>query len=453
MLASYRQFDMLKSINFSNFKSYQEGRLPLAPLTVLVGANASGKSNALEALRLLAWFAQGQKLSSIQHNVNNQMIVRGNIETLAYGDQQTFELGCESTDGSWNCLNLTVEYRRDGLHVVGEKVVHADGNVPLYILDAPSTGHGTDVGVAYNNFARGVNKPHVTCTDQMAIFTQLTSPATFDKRHVESQRIIPTVAAKFEKWLSSVLFLDPVPAAMRNYSFPSDFRLQDNGQNLSAVLMKLWGQDDLIDRVDENIKRNRVEILSFIRSLPEQDVAGLSFLREPRGGVMVELTETFGGIERRFDASLLSDGTLRVLAIAAAMLSAEEGSLVVIEEIDNGVHPSRAKRLLSSILEIAERRHLQVLLSTHNPALLDALPNQAIQNVIFCYRDPESGSSRLVRLHDVPDYPELVAQGSLGQLVTSGLLDRFIKDESVDDVERSRRALAWLDSIGDEAAK
>jgi len=82
---------------------------------------------------------------------------------------------------------------------------------------------------------------------------------------------------------------------------------------------------------------------------------------------------------------LLSDGTLRVLAIsqrdealcaiAAAMLSATEGSLVVIEEIDNGVHPNRAKHLLASIRDIAEQRKLRVLLSTHNPALMDALPD------------------------------------------------------------------------------
>lgn len=444
---------MLKSIQFLDFKSYRQGNLPLAPLTVLVGANASGKSNALEALRLLAWLAQGQKLSSIQRTVNNQMIIRGNIESLSYAGGKVFGLGCQSTDTEWNQLDMVIEYRVDGLHVIAESITHPTGNVPLYKLDSPSSGRGTDVGVAYNNFSTGANKPHVTCTDQMPIFTQLTSPATFEKRHVKAQKLIPKVTADFEKWLSSILFLDPAPAAMRDYSFPSDDRLQDNGQNLSAVLMKLWGNDDLIDLADPNVVRNRNEILSFIRSLPEQNVGGLSFLKEPRGGVMVSLTETFGGVDRHFDASLLSDGTLRVLAIAAAMLSAEEGSLVVIEEIDNGVHPSRAKHLLSSILAIAERRQLQVLLSTHNPALLDALPNQAVPNVVFCYREPESGSSKLIRLKDVPDYPELVAQGTLGQLVTSGLLDRFVKDETVDEKERSRRAKAWLDRISSGATE
>ena len=45
-----------------SFKSYRKATLKLAPLTVLIGANASGKSNAVEALRLLSWLAQGNKL-------------------------------------------------------------------------------------------------------------------------------------------------------------------------------------------------------------------------------------------------------------------------------------------------------------------------------------------------------------------------------------------------------
>ena len=54
---------MLTTFTFSNFKSFKDAQLPLGPLTVLIGANAAGKSNAIEALRLLSWLAQGQKLS------------------------------------------------------------------------------------------------------------------------------------------------------------------------------------------------------------------------------------------------------------------------------------------------------------------------------------------------------------------------------------------------------
>lgn len=431
---------MLTAFVLENFKSYRQARLPLAPLTVLIGANASGKSNALEGLRLLSWLAQGQKLSAIQYAVQSgDRVVRGTVEQLAYERGTTFGLGAETNAAQWNQLSLRFERRPDGLHIIHEALTHVGANVPLYQLDQPSKDRNTDVGVAYNNFARGRNKPHVTCSDQTAILTQLTSPSIF-AAHPESRDVIPSSTRELEQWLAAMLFLDPVPARMREYAFPSDATLQGDGRNLSAVLFDLWGPDS--EAHLEPHASQRTAILSFIQSLPEQDISGIGFLEEPRGAVMVKLTETFGGRTREYDASLLSDGTLRVLSIAAAMLSAPEDSLVVIEEIDNGVHPSRARHLLGNIREIAERRRLRVLLSTHNPALLDALPDSALPDVVFCYRAPEDGASRLLRLQDAPEYPELIAQDSLGALVTSGALERFVKQPNATD--RQARAQAWL---------
>jgi predicted ATPase len=433
---------MLKSITLKSFRSYADARLPLAPLTVLIGANASGKSNAIDGLRMLSWLAQGQKLSSIQYAVQNgDRVVRGKVEDLAMNHGAEFTLGCTTDVVAWPRLELTVERRADGLHISHETIVARESKVPLYILDQPSADRGSDAGVAYDNFSRGGKKPRVTCSDQQAVFTQLGSPATFDAKHRQSRKRIPDVCRMYEQALASILFLDPVPARMREYAFPSDQRLQGDGANLSAVLFNLWGED--ADSARAPNAQNRRDILQFIQSLPEQDISGLSFLREPRGGVMLKLTETFGGHDRDYDASLLSDGTLRVLSVAAAMLSAAPDSLVVIEEIDNGVHPSRAQHLMERIRAIAERRKLRVLLSTHNPALLDALPDEAIGDVVFCYRDPGDGSSRLVRLDEIPDYPELIAQGSLGGLSTSGKLERFVKNRP-SPTQRRQRAQAWL---------
>lgn len=436
---------MLTAFTLKNFKSYREARLPLGPLTVLIGANAAGKSNAIEGLRLLSWLAQGQKLSTIQYAVNSaERIVRGRVEDLCYRGETVFGLGCDLDDAEWATLRMQVGLRDGELHVVGERVEDTRERVPLYDLDQPSQGLSTDVGVAYNNFAKGRNKPHVLCSDQMAILAQIDSAARFDAAHKRAQETIPKVVRRYQALLSNILFLDPVPARMREYSFMSDKRLLGDGTNLSGVLFRLWGRDT--NASIASYVENRRSILDFIQSLPEQDISGLDFLDGPRGEVMVKLQETFGGERSDYDASLLSDGTLRVLAIAAAMLSAAEGSLVVIEEIDNGVHPSRAHHLLSCIRSIAERRRLRVLLSTHNPAMLDALPDAAVPDVVFCYRDRASGASCLVRMENIPDVPELLAQGSLGHLMTTGALERFVKNHPGSE-ERKRRARDWLDSI------
>ena len=442
---------MLDAITLENFKSYRKARLPLAPLTVLIGANASGKSNAIEGMRLLSWLAQGQRLTAIQHAMQSgEHLVRGTMVSLPYGQGDEFGLGAEATDALWRTLTMRFARRQDGLHIVAETLSQPGEGVPLYELASPSHERGTDVQVAYNNYARGGKKPHITCTDQAAIFTQLSSPATFAAAHRTSSERIPAAVKQLQNSLAAMLFLDPVPARMRDYAFPAVRTLHGDGRNLSAVLYYLWGADrdkdiEVQRGEQEPFKQQRQAILGFIQSLPEQNIAGLCFLEEPRGGVMLCLHETFGDQHRAYDASLLSDGTLRVLSIATAMLSAEEGSLVVIEEIDNGVHPSRARHLLNNIREIAQRRNLRVLLSTHNPALLDALPDAALPDALFCYRDPMQGDSCIIRLQDIPDYPELIAQDSLGGLATSGVLERFVKQPPTGD--RKERALAWLETL------
>lgn len=440
---------MLKSFSLHGFKSYKEAQLPFAPLTVLIGANASGKSNAIEGLRFLSWLAQGQKLSSIQYSVNRgEQVVRGTIDTIPFGSASEFGFSCRIAAPKWTRLDITFQLRSDGLHIQKEEVSSQSEGVPLYTLDQPSIDRGTDVGVAYNNFARGGKKPHIKCIDQIPIFSQVLSPATFNVNHKQSQITVPDAAKRIEDSLSSILFLDPNPQLMRNYSFPADERLRGDGSNLSAVLFNLCGRpneqvqindfSDVLDGVEA-----APELLNFIQSLPEQNIQAISFISEPRGGVMVTLIESFGNVTKQFDASLLSDGTLRVLSIAAALLSAQPGSIVVVEEIDNGVHPSRAKHLLESIQRIAKARDLRVLMTTHNPALLDALPDQSIPDVVFCFRSPEDGSSKLLRLSDSDLFPEIIAQDTLGGLLTSGTLDRYAKFKS-DRRKKRERALYWL---------
>lgn len=435
---------MLTAFNLMNFKSYKDARLPLGPLTVLIGANASGKSNAVEGLRLLSSLAQGQKLSGFMSAQKEaERLVRGRIEDLGYLESKSFGFACETDLKKWSLLSITLASRTDGLHIASESITTEDGADLLYTIIAPSKGLSTDVKVAYKNFSKGPN-PHITCSDQLPVFTQLDSPASFNNEHKQAQKEIPSVVKKYQKWLSNILFLDPSPRRMREYSFISDKLLLGDGTNISSVLYALWGDEEQ-GKIEPYLSQ-RNSILKFIQQLPEQNIETLSFLRTPRREVMIQLEETFGGKHRFYDASLLSDGTLRVLAIAAAMLSAAEGSLVVIEEIDNGVHPSRAQHLLDQIQAIARQRSLRVLLSTHNPALLDALPDSAIPDVVFCYRDPRDGSSRLARLQDIPDYPELVAQGALGHLMTSGILERFVKFHPGTE-ERKARSLAWLEAM------
>lgn len=429
---------MLKSIGFKNFKSYDQAELPLAGLTVLLGANASGKSNAIEALRLLAWLAEGRRLDYLLQAMRDREVdLRGSPLELSHSGSP-IGLSCVLADdvGDEIVLALSLKVTEDGFRIVEEQLSSNRDKVPLYKVVEPASDFTNQLSVSYNNFARGPNKPQIVAIDQQAVFTQLTTPARFDASYRRSQVDIPYAAGEVQTALASVLFLDPAPRQMRDYVSRIDHKkLRGDGANLSAVLRNLC-----------NGAGSKGDILEFIRSLPEQDITDISFLDAPDGYVMVQLHESFGTAKQPVSARLLSDGTLRALAIAAALLSVQEGSLVVIEEIDNGVHPSRAQALLEHMRAIANRRRLRVLITTHNPALLDAIPADALKDVVVCYRDPGDGRSRLRRLGDMDEYPEIVARGPLGRVVAANLLDRIIKNP-VSEEQRVQQAEAFVASL------
>ena len=432
---------MLTSLTLRNFKSYQEATLSLAPITFLIGANASGKSNALEAIRLLSWLAKGSRLDDIERNIQSgNAIVRGQVIDLFGAEKQYFTLGThiDNAPDGWTDFEIEIGLLSDQLIISGESVSKAskDQEFTLYKIDGDPNRHTDEIRVMYNNFKKGGNKPHIPCSNRQAIFYQLETPSRFQQNHTQSQKIIPAVTKVIRETLRNIVFLDPRPEVMRDYAYAKYDDIKEDGSNLSSVLYAVCQQGET--------QKNK--LLDFIRSLPEQDITDIRFSITDRNDVMVRLIESFGNKEHKVDAPLLSDGTLRVLAIAATLLSVNPGTFVIIEEIDNGVHPSRADNLVKQIREIALERKLRVLITSHNPALLDAVPDSDIGNVLCCYRDPQAGDSRIVRLADLERFPELIVQGTLGQLMTKQVLDKFLKDKSTAE-QRQQNALSWLEQL------
>ena len=335
---------MLSEFELIDFKSYDQATLQFgtleqgahrfSPLTVLIGANASGKSNLIEGLRLLSLIARGTRLDTIRPGQDASGL-RGGLGDLGFRGASKFSFRCRTDFEEYDEYKISLQLRDgDRLHIVEERIDSSSRPVPLFRVADPSVGVSGDIDVAYDNFARGGKKPQVVCTDQMSVLSQLQGAARFNATHKKAQQKVPDFARRYQKLLENVIFLDPRPKEMRSYSFANETRLAEQGQNLSGVLFNLCRDPD---------KRER--LLEFIRDVPEQDIEDIGFIRTERGEVMLALQETFGGEARKYDASQLSDGTLRILAVAVAVLSAVENSVVVVEEIDNGVHPSRVEQL------------------------------------------------------------------------------------------------------------
>jgi hypothetical protein len=445
----------LQSVTFVRWKSVAAAEMELSTLTLLVGTNASGKSNVIEGLKLLQWMARGIPFTQYPLNADRRPI-RGtpdsfvNVQSAASNGDFGFDcrVGLDSdTDPLMWSLRLKAAPSDATFRVETETLTSEGSSSRFPLYQAFKQGEvGNLLRVDYNNFARGGKKPSIDAVDTQPVFAQLQVPSRFAATRKTSQATIPPACVALQHHLQSMLFLDPEPASMRQWSPVAMRELAGDGHNISSVLYALCQES----------ADSKAQVLEFVRALPDQDITDVLFDSTSRNEVMLKLEESFGGQHRPVDITLLSDGTLRVLAIAGALLAASPGTTVVIEEIDNGVHPSRARQLLQNIRSTAERRGLRVLITTHNPALMNALPPEAIGDVVLCYRTGTetngngaariAGTTSLTRLRDLPGFTRIVTHGSLGQSAADGVLEREATAHPPGSEEAPRFG-AWLDEF------
>ena len=259
------------------------------------------------------------------------------------------------------------------------------------------------ISVKYNHFSPG-RKPQTYVSNQKTVFSQYQD---FNISQKQQQRYV----SKLTKFLNFPYVFVPNPKLMRQYELLGSRVLANDGANLSAVLFALNEHDEgkpILER-----------LLAWIKQLPNEPYQDFEFDKTKYDNVMFGLKE--GNEKDSVGANLLSDGTLRSLAMLTALETVKlhlHRSLIIIEEFDNGLHPSRIKALIKAILDCCQRQKIHVLITTHNPATLNALPPEQLEGVVLCMGE------KLVRLYDLPRYPELLERGQLGELVTRRVIEQ-----------------------------
>ncbi|MCB9738737.1 MAG: ATP-binding protein [Deltaproteobacteria bacterium] len=424
---------------FKDFKGFADASLDLSlsPVTVLIGRNGSGKSNAIEAIELLGQLVRCVPLYEIgELGRGSRHELRGGLIGATRNDAKGFclEFGDES-------LKYSVEIRT--------RPPKNDLSGPSVWRESLSFG-GEEV---YDARRRGVGLLRLKYRSADGRTKQINQPANstilMRLQQVAGEQIsghlleaLEALRAKFP----DLFVFDPSPQLMRNYERQKQRHLARNGSNLSSVLHALHTSRDAVDR------QNLQGILEDVRSLPEEPIEGFDFVATP-GDVMLALRRSDG---HTIDARLLSDGFLRTLAVLTALATAERGDIVVVEELDNGLHPSRAKTLLDAVWRQAERRGVRLLVTTHNPALLDSLDEEKMRGVVLCHWDEALGASSLTRLTDLPDPWVILRQGELGRHVTqetyrTQLASGYVDRRKVETKARLQRLRSFLDNEGDAA--
>ncbi len=422
-----------------SFKGFAQAELDLQrPLTVLIGPNGSGKSNVIEGLELFSFIVNGGPLHEIRDvGRGGALEIRGGLEACPLFGVDTFSMRFQSviaTDRVRNqpfAYSLTVQ-PRPRPRVAEERLVLDDGTLIFETVEGSQSEVAGTIRVRYNNFARGRNKPMVEVADSISVLSQYMKVASDHSKIGWCRRFIDRIMSD----LGVPFVFDPVPGLMRTYERMGRQELLRNGSNISAVLYALQQGTP-----DEQASLGR--LLGWTKQLPEEPYDSFDFVTTQLNDVIFGVRE--GSDKRLVDARLLSDGTLRALAVLTALETAKPHSRVIIEEFDNGVHPSRVKVLADALVNCSRRRHLNVLVTTHNPAMLDCLEPSQLEGVVLCFKDKTSAASRLVPLSRVPRSDELLERGSVGDLVTKSVVDRYLDPGFAE--KRKQRALAWLDAM------
>ena len=421
---------------FFDFKSFEDASLHLSarPFMVLIGKNGSGKSNAIEGVELLAEIAHGRPLYEITDigRGTGGFQVRGGLPACPRGNRNSFGLGLHvATDDERKRVPLTYQVHIQPLpepRILRERMVLGE----WVVFDAQQDpADGRLLTVRYADSVDPLARNESLSADRSVL-------SRYELLANQWSELAGTgrLGQGTRGYLAGSFVFDPQPKLMRAYERIGNRVLARDGANLSAVLYALH-------KGSEAERASLARILQRIRQLPEEPFETFDFVVTELNDVIFGIRETKDG--PLVDARLLSDGTLRCLAVLTALETVGEMARVVIEEFDNGLHPSRVKLLAEAISEACTRRKLNVLVTTHNPATLDGLTREQLEGVVLCFWDRAKKASRLVPLLELPRADVLLERGHLGDLVTRRVLEQHLMP-GFEETQKAR-AQEWLDSL------
>ena len=386
---------VIKSIRLENILSYgpETPEFELEPLNVLVGPNASGKSNFIEALSIL-----GGTPKDIQEPLRKG---GGTIEWLWKGTQDPEDATIEVTvDALWN--DIPLRYRLSFTEFWARFVLKDEA-----VEDAHPSSTSKDP-IIYYQYRGG--KPVMRVEGETPSERPLKREDLKTDQSILSQRRDP-------ESLTELSFLVFHFERMRFYR---EFQLGHD-----SPLRRLQQADLIQDYLLED-GSNLAVVLSYLLNRPHTKARIVDYLQEFYPSVQDILAVVLGGsIQMSFHekglhhpvpSARLSDGTLRYLCLLAVLCHPESPSVICIEEPETGLHPDAIPVLARLLVEASKRS--QIIVTTHSDILVDAL-SETPEAVVIC--EKVNGATQLRRLN-ADDLKVWLEKYRLGELWTSGHL-------------------------------
>ncbi|MEW5957223.1 MAG: AAA family ATPase [Chloroflexota bacterium] len=340
-----------------NYRSLAEVDITLGPLTVLVGPNGAGKSNLVDVLRFgrdalargldMALMDRGGMVDIRCRTTSDQAIhLDFHFNSPNWWGQYGFALSSASA----------AEYR-----VQWERLTTTELDL-AYDEDTQTLETKNDAIIQLPEWMdRSLQKRQLVASDQMLFLSPLSYYLTSTGQRPSFEAV--------KTFLSNMQFYHIYPDALREPQKPvNPYPLDEQGRNLAAALNHLQQTQNYMALVE-----------ALEKVVPE--VTGYSV--DQVGGYLVtrlhHVSTAAGAPGHTFELAHESDGTLRMLAILAALYQDPPRPLIAIEEPELTIHPGALGVLRDVLLEASRRS--QIIITTHSPDLITGFPADVLRVV------------------------------------------------------------------------
>lgn len=326
--------NMIETITVKNFKSITDMTLSLGNVNVFIGANGSGKSNILEAIAMVAAerSAQIEVNSMIQKGIR---IAKPDLMISSFYGQPS---------------NSTINVNISGTE--GERIKYAVTNL------APEDIYSTWNAPWSTGARRGNIKEAVEKTD------------------------------KLREYLSKYLIYSLSINALRGLTSDSlQYPLGLNGEGLDVLLNNIPKEEIM------QIKESAKDYISWIEDIffDSEEIYKMQGYKLGRSKSNLYFRDKFMQKKNNlFSAENANEGALELLFYLTLFISRKTPDFFAIDNIENGLNPRLCRFLMKKICELAVKNGKQVLITTHNPAILDGLNlNDSSQRLYVVTRNDE----------------------------------------------------------------
>lgn len=349
---------MIRTVAVQGYRSLRDLVLPLGKLTVITGANGSGKSSVYRALRLLAASAQGRLIADLARDGGLSSVLYAGPEQGARAARRGHPVqGTTRTE----VVALQLGYAGDelgylvdlGVPLAGEKVFEHDADIKREVTFSAPVFRPASTLISRTRPRLVAHTGRSTRVINDAVPSYLSALSEFGDPDQTPEVLAVRWALKDWRFYDGFR-VDPDAPARRPQVGTRTPVLSDDGSDLAAAIgtiMATGGARRFAAALDDAFPGSTVEIVGENGSV---EVA----LRQP-------------GLLRPIRSAELSDGTLRFLLWCTALLSERPPTLMVLNEPETSLHPDLLPALGRLISDASATT--QIVVVSHSRALIEHL--------------------------------------------------------------------------------